>query len=150
MAPNPQNYSASFQLGRVAFRDGIFLVKRPGMISNGYDHYGVWICGSAHSKLGHDSRYPVVIHKTDSGIAPVWADFSGEWSFVASSGSVDAALFRLQSAQYDSTFDLIFKNCEHFARFVVEGIEQSTQIQNIVGLGTVCFALYLLSDRDGN
>ena len=142
-----QYYYQTLRPRRVVLRNGVFLVKRPGMISGGYDHYGVLISGLALKKLGFDPRFPVVIHKTNEGIVPEWVDYSAGWTYVSATQSVDAAIDRLSNSLFDPSFHLIFKNCEHFARFVVEGIAESTQIQNLVGLGGIGLAIYLVSSQ---
>jgi len=127
---------------------GVVLIKRSGMKSHAYDHYGVGICGSALKDLGFDPRCPVVFHKTNIGIIPDWADVSGDWEYAGSAASVDDAVARLRMKMSDHAYDLISKNCEHWARFIVEGTEQSTQVQTVVAFGSIGVALYLLSSRD--
>ena len=39
------------------------------------------------------------------------------------------------------SYDPLFRNCEHFARFVVEGKRQSMQVHTVVGLGILAVAV---------
>ncbi len=128
--------------------DGIYQVKRKSTYPL-IEHYGVVIIGKHLEHLGFYDKRPRVIHKTDLGIC---ADFfnSSEWQrlkFVPAS-QVDQEIVRIKMALRNPTYYLLSSNCEHFARFVMEGEEYSTQVQTVEVLGGLALACILLRDND--
>ncbi len=126
--------------------EGIFLVKRKSVYPL-IEHYGVIVIGRHLESLGFYDKRPRVIHKTDSGI---YADVfnANEWQrlkFVPAN-QVNKEIVRIKIVLKSSTYHLFFRNCEHFARFVVEGIEYSTQVQ--IGFVAVTAAVILLNNSD--
>lgn len=60
---------------------------------------------------------------------------------------IDAAVRRLDHSIYwkeTINYDAIFQNCEHFARYIVEGKPQSIQVQKLVSLGILTAAIVIL------
>jgi hypothetical protein len=139
---------------RIVLRNGMYLVKRPIIDYKAGEHYGVMICGKTLRKLRFpENRFPenrsIIIHKTDQGISPIWTDISGKWHLVNGGtvlpNQIDEAITRIKISLATPNYHLIFSNCEHFARFVTQGIAQSTQVQNVVVVGGLA-ALFLLSN----
>ncbi len=138
---------------RIVLRDGMYLVKRPIIDYKAGEHYGVMICGVTLRKLWSPENHfpenrPIIIHKTDQGIFPVSTDTSGKWHLVNGAtvppNQIDGAITRIKISLATPDYHLIFSNCEHFARFVTQGIAQSTQVQNVAVV--VGLALCLLSN----
>ena len=60
---------------------------------------------------------------------------------------IDDAVRRLIHSIYGAetiNYDAIFQNCEHFARYIVEGKPQSIQVQKLVSLGILTAAIVIL------
>lgn len=110
------------------------------------------VCGKTLQKLGFHENRSIIIHKTDKGIFPVWADISGEWYFVNGGAvplnHINQATNRINISLATPDYHLIFSNCEHFARFVTEGIAQSKQVQTVGVLAVSALALIWLNDND--
>ena len=143
--PNPQPRR------RILLKNGMYLVKRPIIDSKVGEHYGVMICGKTLRKLGFPENRSIIIHKTDKGISPTWTDISGKWCLVDNgsvpSNQIDEAVNRINISLATPNYYLFFSNCEHFARFVTQGVAQSTQVQNFaVGLGLA--VAFFLSNND--
>ena len=143
--PNPR-----LQRKHIVLKNGMVLVKRPTVYSKLGEHYGVMVCGKTLRKLGFPENRSIIIHKTDKGIVLDWADISGEWYFVngVPLNQINEAINRINISLATPDYHLIFSNCEHFARFVTEGIAQSTQVQTVGVLSSLALAFILLRDND--
>ena len=139
--PNPQIRK------RIVLKNGIYLVKRPIIDVKVGEHYGVMVCGETLQKFGFSRNRSIIIHKTDKGIFPVWADISGDWYFVnkVPINQIGGVIDRINTSLVTPQYHLIFSNCEHFARFVTEGSARSTQVQT-VGVATAVLALLWLNN----
>lgn len=133
----------------ILLRNGMYLVKRPIIDVKVGEHYGVMVCGKTLKKIGLPETCAIIIHKTDKGIS--WSYMSDEWYFVngVPLNQLNDAISRINISLTTPNYHLIFSNCEHFARFVTEGIVQSTQVQTVGVLGGLAFLAYILS-RDNN
>ena len=133
---------------RIVLRNGMFLVKRSIIDAKAGEHYGVMVCGKTLRKLGFLENRSIIIHKTDKGILPVWADISGEWYFVnkVPLNQIDGAVDRINISRATPEYHLIFSNCEHFARFVTEGSSRSTQVQTVGVAVSILTLLWLNND----
>lgn len=128
--------------------DGIYQVKRKSTYPL-IEHYGVVVIGKHLESLGFYDKRPRVIHKTDLGICADFFNLS-EWQrlkFVSVS-QVDQEIMRIKVALKNPTYDLLLGNCEHFARFVMEGKEYSTQVQTVGIMAVSALALIWLNDND--
>ncbi len=134
----------------ILLRNGMYLVRRPIIDVKVGEHYGVMVCGKTLRKLGFPENRSIIIHKTDKGISPIWTDISGKWCLVndgdVSPSRINEAVARIKVSLATPNYHLIFSNCEHFARFVTQGIAQSTQVQNVVVVGGLAAAFLLLSN----
>lgn len=136
------NFARSHQFG-----EGIHLVKRRAVASKAAEHYGFAVVGDPVKYFSSPSSGSIVIHKTNIGIHPDPFD-PFLWEKVKTlDGNVLAAVARAHHS-YRDAYNLFFDNCEHFARFVVTGIKESTQIQNLAGLGLIGFGIWAMWRAD--
>jgi hypothetical protein len=125
--------------------EGIYQVKRKSVYPL-IEHYGVVIVGKQLEQLGFDDGKSLVFHKTDLGINIELFNVK-EWQrlkFVPAN-QVKQEMVRLKFALKNQQKYSLLDNCEHFSQFVMEGIAQSTQVQNVVFVGGLA-ALFLLSN----
>lgn len=124
--------------------DGLYLVKRPSSYPL-IEHYGVLLVGQALWSFGYDLDQPVILHRTDCGVRADWAAYAGPWNILGQVPPrlVPSAVTRFSAALQGHDYDLFTNNCEHFARFVTEGRDYSTQVAGAVvvaGLALVVWA----------
>lgn len=122
--------------------EGIYLVKRKGAKSTLYDHYGFAVSGNLLKNFNLPIGKPKVIHKIDTGI--IQNDFdSHSWEVISKmpNNEIPLAILRTRLSIKDG-YNLLFDNCEHFARFVTTGKKESSQVQNVFGLGIIGLATY--------
>lgn len=105
-------------------------------LPNIIDHFGVMIVGKPLRILGYSDESPLVFHLTDR-FQVDWLEAFGKAELL---GKVhpfqeSQAINRLRFASNNLNHWQIKNTCEHFARFVAEGISQSIQLQNITALG---------------
>jgi len=127
--------------------DGVYLIKRKSDYL-AIEHYGVLVVGKPLGLLGYSNKSPLVFHLTDLGFQVDWLEIFGNPEVL---GKVDStqemqAIKRLTFASNNLNRWHVGNNCEHFARFVAEGISQSTQVQTVGILGGLALALYCLRD----
>lgn len=118
------------------------LIRTPAS-KGGVDHYLVRLT-LAHP-YGHS--FYQVFEKTGDGIRwyetyvndPAWQVLSTitDWRILP------VVVDRLKTAQAWSQYDLILSNCEHFARYVIEGTDRSTQVVAgaVVAVAAIAFGL---------
>lgn len=126
--------------------DGIYHVKRKSTYPF-IEHHGVVVIGKCLKELGFYDKKPRLIHKTDSGIHAEFFD-SRDWQnlkFVPAR-QINQEIARITMALKNPTYCLLSNNCEHFARFVMEGIEYSTQVQLAVLATSAATLLWLNND----
>jgi len=133
-----------------AYPDGLYLLVQRSE-EKGVDHYGILDIGN---RIGHphvDGRHPVVIHQTPPSIRLAWLQDTGSWHVLGKITDEGHAIGRMEIAFLNPAFDLFGHNCEHFARFVATGVNESTQLQAIgVVVGLTALAIVALqSDSDG-
>jgi len=116
------------------FADGLYLLKQRSQ-AKGVDHYGILDVGNriAHPEVNW-RHPPVVIHQTPPRLRLDWLQNTGQWQALGRIDDEGGALARIQQAFQNPKYDLFGHNCEHFARFVVNGKPESTQLQAAVAL----------------
>ena len=115
-------------------REGAYLIKKFTTYKVA-EHYAVLVVGKYLRDLGYDERYPLVFHLTDKGLEINWFDQFSDWQYVPASITQNdlSKIIRFKIALSNTNYNLFSNNCEQFARYVVEGYKQSTQLQNAVG-----------------
>jgi hypothetical protein len=94
-------------------------VERYGGI---YEHYGIY--------MGNGN----VIHRTNNGVQGSTLDEFCKDSphyFVEPSSDPEKTARRAVSRFGEEGYDLVSNNCEHFARWCQEGVENSVQVDNL-------------------
>jgi hypothetical protein len=123
--------------------DGLYLVKRRSAFKPAVDHYAVLDIGNRLGLPFSDPFDPTVVHQSPPSIQQTRLSQLGPVQVVGVVVDEQGALARLRHALVDPRYDLFGHNCEHFARFVVTGARESTQLQGIfalVAVGTLIFA----------
>lgn len=128
--------------------DGLYLAKRPALSVKVVEHYGVIDIGN---RLGYPlppqtGDNPVVVHQCAEGLK---AEFlSGTWNVELRIEDESGATARIQTAMATPNYDLFGNNCEHFARFVANGVRESKQLQAAAIVSLAAFAIWGLSGED--
>ena len=145
---NPQHISSLIQMIQSHhFEEGVYLVKRKSVYFD-KDHYGFAVVGKFLKYFDSSWDRPKVIHKTNLGVhADPFEPFSWERIEKMSESDIRLAVLRTKISMNDA-YDLLLDNCEHFARFVITGIKESSQIQNAVKLGIAGVTAYFLLKDD--
>jgi hypothetical protein len=130
--------------------DGLYLVKRPSQYPL-IEHYGVLLVGQVLWSFGYDVDQPVILHRTDLGICADWAAYTGPWNVLGQVPPrlVPSAVTRFSTALQVNDYDLFTNNCEHFARFVTEGRDYSTQVAGAVVAAGLAFVIWAVNRSDG-
>lgn len=119
-------------------RPGIAIVVRRDL---GKDHYGLLDVGG---QLG----YPTGVYAAVFDLSPLKVRFrpfvATEWQIIGWTHDVHAARTRFTEACADSTYRLFDNNCEHFARYVVSGTRESTQVKSLLAVACVIGLIMLL------
>ncbi|SRR5258706_14679275 len=129
--------------------DGIFLVKRQSTKIPLADHYGVLVAGRPLSDFGIHGNEPVIIHRTPD-IRAEWAETTGAWEKVEevplhqTQFAVARALEEFDQPHYYP----LTNNCEHTARYITSGEKKSTQVNGVLWVGLVAFAIWLVNQSD--
>jgi len=123
---------------------GLYLARRYSR-EKGVHHFGILDVGN---HLGYETaREPVIIHMVSPHVRAEWLSTTGRWDMFDPITDVPGAVGRLQQALGFPCYDLVFNNCEHFARYVATGARESVQVRNI-GIALGIAALCLLAVRD--
>lgn len=128
--------------------EGIYLVERKGAKSSAYDHYGFTVSGKFLKYFNLPRGKAKVIHKYDTGV--VESDYDSlSWQVIhkMQENEIPLAILRTKLSLNDK-YNLLFDNCEHFARYVTTGKKESSQVQNVVGLSLIGGFFYLLLKDD--
>jgi len=124
------------------FPNGIYLAKKASKkFGNLIDHYGVVEVGNVLNIVQFDEKYPIVYQQTiELGLN---VDYLREdWEILDRVGDqhLNAVYRRLTESFNNPTYNLFENNCEHFARYVIEGKKYSGQLQ---GAGLVSASLFV-------
>lgn len=109
-------------------QDGLYLLRQSAQ-KPGIHHYGILDVGN---RIGHpqvSGQQPVVIHQTPPTIRIDWLPNTGQWEIHQRITNEAEAVQRINQAFSMPSYDLFGNNCEHFARFVANGVRESTQLQ---------------------
>lgn len=148
--PRPQTYRSvrphwKRRMPYQGLREGLYLIKQKSE-RKGMDHYGILDIGNYLNHPQADGSHPIVVHQTPPSIRINWFKDTGKWTLVGKIIDEDAAIYRLQMALNDPTYDLFGNNCEHFARYIATGNKESRQLQS-VGLVSVLAAITIMTWR---
>lgn len=113
---------------------GVQLLKRQATEKPlGVEHYAVGLADDVASAVGYGAE--VVIELTPEGLRGQRFDPAIGWERVAEALDVVGAVRRLKHeiARHER-YSLSSRNCEHFARSVVLGNEESTQVRNVLSV----------------
>lgn len=131
--------------------EGISLAKRKSTAILGKDHYGFVISGKYLKNFGLPERRAKVIRRIyEFGTKVVENDFDPlAWQvlYKMPQNEIPLAILRTNLTRNDK-YNLLFDNCEHFARFVTTGKKESSQVQNVIGLGLIGLFSYFLLRGD--
>lgn len=127
--------------------NGIYMVWQQSS-HKGVDHYGVLDVGNCLRIAQADRSRPTVIHQAPPAITMDTLENSGPWVVVAHSNNIEQSFQTFWQACGNPHYDWLSNNCEHFARSVVLGRRESTQIQNVVVGGALVLAVLGLSQAD--
>lgn len=127
-------------------KDGIYIIKRKAQKIGIIDHYGILDVGNLFNHPHSDGEQPIVYHMIDEGLTLQWLQDTGPDPWEVESHLKDKyipdAQKRLNKASKNPHYNLFGNNCEHFARFIVEGEKYSTQLRVaavIAGLGVLIY-----------
>ena len=110
------------------YPEGLYLVVQKST-EKGVDHYGILDIGNRLGMPGADGINPVIVHQCPPGIRADWLQNTGAWSVRGKITDEPYAIERYKAALANPAYDLFGHNCEHFARFVATGVQESTQLQ---------------------
>jgi hypothetical protein len=130
-------------------KNGLYLVMRKSA-EKGVDHYGILDRGNLMGNPNIRSFSSIVIHLMPSGLCADWFRDT-EWCVIEKIADETGAIQRLREALSRPTYNLIFNNCEHFARHVAGRKRESTQVQAAVAVASFValpFALAAFSSSD--
>lgn len=112
----------------------------------GYTHHGI---DAGDGTVLHYAGYPWQRNVTAKVERTTWDKFAkgAPVNVCEVSGDVnrDAVVQRAESRLGEQKYNLITNNCEHFARWCVEGEERSTQVATVgvctvlLGVGALCW-----------
>lgn len=126
---------------------GVYLAIRPAEKMGGLiDHYGVVEIGNVLGLVEYDVRYPIVYEKNvGEGLVANYAD--SRWKIVSKVDDqfLNQVRTRLNLSSQNPRYDLFGNNCEHFARFVVEGKSYSGQLQTAGVIAGVIGIIWLVN-----
>lgn len=123
------------------YRPGDLLRLRRGL----YDHYGVllsdWRVLEFAGKDPATARPRIVTFD-------VFANGQQVQVVERSLSSIDEIDYRAwHVVSNPQSYDLLWNNCEHIARFIASGVKRSTQVENFkFGFAAVLLGLWLFSD----
>jgi len=130
---------------------GLYLISRPllnekskrfGPSNASYRHYAILDIGSTLNVRASVGDGPLIIglaleqgKKTDSGQQIKIKSFAGDlllqdWGELTIVDDVEGARERFNEVGADDRYNLIFRNCEHFARYICFGVAHSRQVLN--------------------
>jgi hypothetical protein len=122
------------------------LIRTPAS-KGAVDHYLVRL--TLVHPFGH--TFYRVFEKTQDGIQ--WRDIYANdpaWQVITRiiDYRLESVLERLRTAQAWTRYDLVLSNCEHFARYVMEGVDRSSQVVNgaLFALGGLVLAGLAMRD----
>ena len=117
---------------------GIYLIVRPGEVIR--EHYGVLDVGNNFGLPLPDLRTPVVIDLMPPRVRCEWLKASDGWKIILDvpPHQIAQAVERRRIAMANPEYHATRNNCEHFARYIVEGKRYSIQLQNSVIFTTLC------------
>ena len=109
------------------FNEGIYLVKRKSVYAPLIkEHYGFVVSGRFLKFFNLSENKAKVINKNDSGVfADDFDPFSWQVVYKMPENEIPLAILRTKLSLKDR-YNLLFDNCEHFARFVTTGNKEST------------------------
>ena len=119
--------------------NGIYMVWQKSQ-RKGVDHYGVLDVGNCLGIAQADGVRPVVIHQVPPAITVDTIEDSGPWYVRAKSIDIQKSYQTFWEACETPDYNFVSNNCEHFARSVVLGRRESSQIQNAVVFGALVLA----------
>ena len=120
---------------------GLYLLRQYSSAKGVY-HFGILDVGN---NLGYEmAREPVVVHLTSPTIRADWLSATEPWEFLERIADVQGAVTRIGRAMSHPCYDLVFNNCEHFARYVASGRRESRQVSNTLLLVGMVGAIALV------
>ncbi|WP_345990159.1 lecithin retinol acyltransferase family protein [Sulfurimonas sp. HSL1-2] len=128
-------------------QDGLYLAVQPSE-KNGIpiSHYGVIDIGNILEHPESDGSHPIVIHQTPPSIRADWLGHTGNWDIIGKVTDTQKAIQRIKEALENPEYDLFGNNCEHFARYVTEGVKTSRQVfwagVSVVAIGSLAVYLF--------
>ncbi len=125
------------------YNDGLYLVKQKSQNKPGIEHYGILDIGNRFNHSQADGINPTVVHQTPPQIRFDWFGGTGQWEVLGQITDEAMATERVRHAARNPKYDLFGHNCEHFARFVATGKQESTQLQTAAVVGLAAIALYM-------
>lgn len=124
---------------------GLHLLRRPAADKHGAEHYAIGVPPAVARELWGDLQ-PSVLELTPRGVERRYPDSFEAWTIVATATDLNAAVFRLRAALAAvGAYSLTANNCEHFARQVVLGRRESTQVDGAVTAALSLAALLVLA-----
>jgi len=110
--------------------DGLYLMLQRSE-KGGVDHYGILDVGNKMALPDVDGSHPVVVHQTPPRIKIDWLQDTGGWWILGQTTGEQDALARIELAFFNPEYDLFGHNCEHFARYIATGVNESKQLQAV-------------------
>lgn len=121
---------------------GLYLLRQYSS-AKGVHHFGILDVGNL---LGYQVvRDHVVVHLTHPTVRTDWLSATGQWEVLAQIKDVQGALARLRHALNHPCYDVMFNNCEHFARYVATGVRESRQVKDILTIAGIVGVAVLAS-----
>lgn len=123
---------------------GLYLLRQYSS-TKGVHHFGILDVGNL---LGYPMAGDhVVVHLTHPMVRTDRLSATGYWEVLAQINDVEGALARLRQALKYPRYDLVFNNCEHFARYVATGVRESRQVRDILSLAGIVGVVLLANTR---
>jgi hypothetical protein len=137
---------------KISPNQGVYLAKQRSSYFV-IEHYGVIVVGnSLLTQIGFPKNNALVFHLLDKGIQVDYLETSGNWEILGqvNETQISNSIWRLKFAFNNPNYNLLSNNCEQFARYVAEGVKQSTQVQGagLVALAGIGLGAFIWATRD--
>jgi len=135
-------------------KNGLYLVKRKSVkMGSLIDHYAVLDIGNILELENVDHSFPVIAHNIfPQPVLQYYKDTVNNgvpnWEIVQICKDTSGAKKRFNEALRCGNYNLLFNNCEHFARHIVSKERNSKQLQIFLGISICALALYLYLKDD--
>ena len=113
-----------------------------------YSHYFAWLGGGWVAELAGDVSKDVATARARISRLEVATGGKQLKLMGRCTAPAEEVFRRLEEVMGTGGYHLVWKNCEHFARYVSTGVARSTQVNAALIISAIGFVTYLLSTDD--